>query len=119
MKISPQVKPGIYGAIGGAVVAMIIGFSWGGWVTGGTADKMADARTNAAVVQAATPYCVAQARAEPEQLTLLKATDTYKRSGFIQEKTDWVASLDQKYRYDVAVGCASKAVEAMQSAVKG
>ena len=119
MRIPAQVKPGLIGALGGAIAMAVIGFSWGGWVTGGTADKIADARSNVAVVQALTPYCLAQAKAEPEQLKLLKAADTYRRSGFVQEKTSWVAGMDQKYRYDVAVGCASKAVEAMEAAAKG
>lgn len=118
MKMPAQIKPGIYGAIGGAVAVMIVGFSWGGWVTAGTAEKQAVTRTNTDVVKALTPYCIANAKAEPEQLKLLKATDTYRRSGFIQEKTTWVAGMDQKYRYDVAVGCASKAVEAMEAAAK-
>ena len=34
-------KPGIYGAIVGAISFGVIGFTWGGWVTGGTAEKMA------------------------------------------------------------------------------
>ena len=42
----------------GAVASMVIGFSWGGWVTGGTADKIADERANAAVLAALTPICV-------------------------------------------------------------
>jgi len=42
----------------GAVASMVIGFSWGGWVTGGTADKIADERANTAVLAALTPICV-------------------------------------------------------------
>jgi len=42
----------------GAVTSMVIGFSWGGWVTGGTAVKLADERANTAVVAALTPICV-------------------------------------------------------------
>jgi hypothetical protein len=34
-------KPGLYGAACGAVALAVIGFSWGGWVTGGTARTMA------------------------------------------------------------------------------
>ena len=42
----------------GAVASMVIGFSWGGWVTSGTAIKLADERANTAVVAALTPICV-------------------------------------------------------------
>jgi hypothetical protein len=37
---------------------MVIGFSWGGWVTGGTANKLAVERADTAVVAALTPICV-------------------------------------------------------------
>ena len=36
----------------------IVGFTWGGWVTGGRADTDATQRANAAVVVALTPVCV-------------------------------------------------------------
>jgi hypothetical protein len=42
----------------GAIASMVIGFSWGGWVTGGTADKVATERANTAVLAALTPICV-------------------------------------------------------------
>ncbi len=42
----------------GAVAAMVIGFSWGGWMTGATAVKLADEQANSAVVAALTPFCV-------------------------------------------------------------
>ena len=35
-------KPGIYGALVGAVAVSILGFSWGGWTTAGGAKEMAD-----------------------------------------------------------------------------
>jgi len=37
--------------IASIVVTMIIGFTWGGWVTGGTAQKMADVTGQDAVVK--------------------------------------------------------------------
>ena len=41
MKIPNWLKPGIYGAVVGALVLTTVGFAWGGWVTGATAQKMA------------------------------------------------------------------------------
>lgn len=38
-------KPGLFGAGIGAVALAIVGFSWGGWVTGGTAEAMAADQT--------------------------------------------------------------------------
>ena len=59
MQIPAQVRPAVWGAIGGAVAAMIIGFAWGGWVTGGTSERSAGLAAQSAVVQAFVPLCVA------------------------------------------------------------
>ena len=37
-----KIKYGIGGLICGAIVAMIIGFAWGGWATASTTQKMSD-----------------------------------------------------------------------------
>jgi alpha/beta superfamily hydrolase len=42
----------------GAVTSMVIGFSWGGWVTGSTANRLAAEEADTAVVAALTPICV-------------------------------------------------------------
>src|SRR5881227_3655757 len=47
--------PLLQGIAIGAVASMVIGFSWGGWVTGGTANKLAAERADTAVVAALTP----------------------------------------------------------------
>jgi hypothetical protein len=35
-----KIKYGVWGLICGAVIAMIIGFAWGGWTTSGTTQTM-------------------------------------------------------------------------------
>ena len=30
--VKEKIKIGVWGAIGGAIVTMIVGFAWGGWV---------------------------------------------------------------------------------------
>jgi hypothetical protein len=62
MKLPEWFKPALYGAAAGAVAIAIAGFSWGGWVTGGTASKMAESAANAEVGGARGPVCIAQAR---------------------------------------------------------
>jgi hypothetical protein len=57
MQVPPQVKPACWGAVAGAIALAVIGFNWGGWVTGGTAEAMAKQRANAAVEIALTPIC--------------------------------------------------------------
>jgi len=91
MQIPSQVKPAAWGAIAGAVALAIIGFSWGGWVTGGTAEKMAKAGADTAVVAALAPICVEQFQLQPEasaKLLELKNIQTYGRGAYI-EKAGW------------------------------
>ena len=114
MTIPDWVKPAVWGAIGGAIAAMIIGFAWGGWVTGGTAGKMETASAEAAVVLAFTPLCVAKAELQPDQLPPLKATNTWGRDDFVI-KAGWVANVSEKYRTAVARECATAIVEAMDT----
>ena len=118
MQMPASVKPAIWGAIGGAAAAMIIGFSWGGWVTGGTAGEMAVTSAKDASVLALTPLCVAKAEQQPEQLVLLKKESSYNRSSFVT-KAGWVANVNEKYRSDVATACASALVEAMDAKPAG
>ena len=96
MQVPASVKPAIWGAIGGAIAAMIIGFGWGGWVTGGTAGKMVATSAQDASVLALTPLCVAKAEQQPEQLVLLKKESSWNRRDFVI-KAGWVANVNEKY----------------------
>ena len=115
MRTPEWVKPGAWGVAGGAVAAMVIGFSVGGWVTGGTAEEMAEARAETAVVQAFVPICVAQAKQQPEQLALLKAESSWQRDTFV-EKAGWANAAGDEYRSEVADKCAVKALEVVEAA---
>ncbi len=91
MKIPPETKPVILGAIGGALALSLVGFAWGGWVTSGTADKMAKAQSNIAVVKALAPICAENFQQQPDavaNLTALRATSSYQQAAFI-EKGGW------------------------------
>ena len=114
MKVPAQVKPAVWGAIGGAMGAMIIGFIWGGWVTGGTSAANAGVAANTAVVQAFVPLCVAKAEQQPDQFALLKKESSYSRYDFVV-KAGWVSNVAERYRREVATSCAAALVEAMDS----
>src|SRR5437763_11985237 len=102
MQIPAQVRPAVWGAIGGAVAAMIIGFAWGGWVTGGTSERSAGVAAQSAVVQAFVPLCVAKAEQEPDQITALKKESrSYSRRDLVV-KAGWVYYIAEKYRRDIA-----------------
>ena len=93
MNIPVETKPALWGFAGGAVAAAIIGFTWGGWVTGSTAEASAVQRSNAAVVVALAPLCVEkfQRGADvPGTLEALKKADSWSRGDYI-EKGGWAA----------------------------
>jgi len=91
MKNPEWLKPGAYGAAIGAVAVAIVGFSWGGWVTGGTANKMAEEMARNEVVAALVPICLEQSKLDPRvEVTLaeLKEASSYQRSDMLM-KTGW------------------------------
>jgi hypothetical protein len=79
-----KIKYGVWGLIIGAAMAMIIGFSWGGWITDTTAQEMPEE----AILANQSAICVAQFIADPnykEKLNELGELDSWKRSQFIEE----------------------------------
>jgi hypothetical protein len=56
----------LQGAAIGAVGTIFVGFSWGGWSLGSTAEKMAKERSEVAVVAALAPVCADKFRALPD-----------------------------------------------------
>ena len=72
----------LQGAAIGAIATIFVGFYWGGWSLGSTADKMAKERSDLAVVAALAPVCADKFRALPnaeaKKVALSKA-DSWKR----------------------------------------
>jgi hypothetical protein len=72
----------LQGAAVGAVATMFVGFYWGGWSLGSTADKMAKERSDLAVVAALAPVCAEKFRALPDaeaKKVALSKVDSWKR----------------------------------------
>ncbi len=68
-------KPGIWGAVIGAVGMMIVGFSWMGWTLNSTTQRVATERADLAVAAALTPFCVSSYMKQPDaakKLALLR-----------------------------------------------
>ena len=98
----------LQGAAGGAVVTMIVGFTWGGWTLQSKAQKLSDEKAETAVVAALTPICVdkfKQAADAKTTLAALKAEDTWKRDTFIS-KGGWATFPGNAPNRDVAEACA-------------
>jgi hypothetical protein len=92
-------------AVAAVVLTLIVGFNWGGWVTGGTAQAMA----NDAVVQRLAPICVAQFDQDPgnqQKLSELKAKRSYQRDDYVIEQGWATLPGDQKPDSKVADACA-------------
>ena len=88
MKVPVWVKPGVWGGVVGAIAMMIVGFWAMGWTTGGTADRMARDRADAAVVAALLPFCVANADRDPDLAKLAKVKaeqSSYSRSQLVSD----------------------------------
>jgi uncharacterized membrane protein YeaQ/YmgE (transglycosylase-associated protein family) len=72
--------------VASAVLTMIVGFSWGGWVTGGTARITAESMAHQAVVTRLAPICVVQAGRDPTKavkLVALKDESGWQRGKYV------------------------------------
>ncbi|AZN70780.1 hypothetical protein D5400_05380 [Georhizobium profundi] len=100
-------------AAGSAVATVVLGFTLGGWVTGGTANEMARDAANASRAELAASVCVDNfrgvdtARADFEELTGMRP---HQQRGFV-EKAAWaqIPGVDRLGR-DAASRCAEMIV---------
>jgi hypothetical protein len=99
-----------WSCVGCIVATMILGFSWGGWVTGGTAQEMAQDAAEQARAEVAAAVCVdefMQAADAGVQLTSLKEiSSSWGREDFVEEG-GWAMVADQEYD-DAADLCAER-----------
>ncbi len=117
MQIPEWVKPGLWGAVVGAVVLAIIAFNAGWVVTSGTAQEMAERQAENAVISSLTPICVAQFKNETEKQTLLaslKEEDSWKQGDFVQTHGWATMPGSSKPNDEVADACASELLEVAQ-----
>ena len=107
-----QLKTHSVAVILGAVAAMAIGFGWGGWVLGGTAQKMAEHKVNAEIVALYTPECVRHFEAQSDMpshwAALKKANGDYDQQGFIEKAGFATLPGAKTPNDDVADACATK-----------
>ena len=89
----------------GAVVAMTIGFIWGGWVTGGTARTMSAMAESSGRMSILVPMCVAQFTAVDGAVAKFKTAGPYSRDSVIGEFVKTVASTSMDYSF--AKACAA------------
>ena len=106
----------IQGIVIGAVASIVIGFGWGGWVTGATANKLAAEQASTAVVTVLTPICVEkfmQNGAAKENLAALRMISTNWEQGQYLEKGGFATRPGAvSSDYQLARACATKLIEA-------
>jgi hypothetical protein len=86
----------LQGAALGTAATLIIGFYWGGWVTDGTSEEMAQKGADTAVVAALVPICVDRfqhSNQAAENLLALKKISVWRQGTFISDG-GWAAVPD-------------------------
>ena len=109
MNMPINTKPWMQGAFVGAVAAMIVGFSWGGWVTGGTSDKHSASVAHDATVEALAPICVDRFRAQGDasaKLAELNKASTWDRGNLVEKSGFALMPGSKTTDTDVARACA-------------
>ena len=105
-------KKNVFGLmVAAAVATMIVGFNWGGWVTGGGVQQRVDTGVRDAVASRLVPMCVAQFNLDPQKapkLAELKAiTSTWSRPDYVK-KQGWATMPGEKEPdTNVAAACAN------------
>jgi len=75
-----------WACVASMILTIIVGFGWGGWVTGGTARQQAETMARDAVVQRLAPICVVQSERDParaQKLVALKGEGTWQRAEYV------------------------------------
>ncbi|HUU40623.1 MAG TPA: hypothetical protein VMW42_06775 [Desulfatiglandales bacterium] len=108
-KSQPSLKVLIWSCVACIVLTIIIGFTLGGWVTGGTAQNMAEESAEKAVVDRLAAICIVQFKQDPEKdkkLEELKKTDSWERRDYVK-KQGWATMPGEKEAdSEVAEECA-------------
>jgi len=71
------------------VVTITLGFTWGGWTTGGKARYAAEAMASDAVAKRLAPICVVQFKADPtraQKLKELNEVSTYEKGDYVKKQ---------------------------------
>ncbi len=97
----------LQGAAGGALIAIVVGFNWGGWTLGSTVDKKMVEAEQKAIVRVLAPICVDKFQqsvdAKPNLEALVKA-DSWRRNEMV-EKAGWTKFPGSEPDRRVAEAC--------------
>lgn len=119
MEAPAWLKPAISGGLVGAVATIIVGFSYGGWMLGSSAETMAEQRSATAVTQALVPVCIAQSNTDPQVagklVELMALTSPYQQREFVM-KSGWATMpASAEPNDDLAEACAEALTKPLQT----
>jgi hypothetical protein len=104
----------------GAVASTVIGFSWGGWMTSGTANGLAAEKADTAVLAALTPICVEKFLQNSDakaNLAVLEKISLNWEQGDYLEKGGWATPPGATSPdYHLARACAEKLMQVNSAA---
>lgn len=114
----------LQGAVAGAVATIAIGFIWGGWMLGSTAENMAKTRATKTLVEAYAPVCVErfqqQAGVEAKWAEFAKV-NSWSRDSYIRDSGFATTAVSKFPSSPVAEECAralTKILETKKAAAK-
>jgi len=99
-----------WSCVASMVLTMIVGFSWGGWMTGGTARQTAETRASDAIVQRLAPICVVQSARDlgkGPKLVALKDESSWQRGEYVGKQGWATMPGEQEPDRRVAEACAT------------
>jgi hypothetical protein len=99
----------VQGAAAGAVATIVLGFYWGGWTLGSTAEKQVKDAEQASIVRVLAPICADKFRRSADvsaNLEALKKADSWNRYEII-EKAGWTTFPGSEPDRNVAEACAN------------
>ena len=97
----------LQGAAAGAVATLVVGFYWGGWMLGSTAQTQLKNAEQASVVRVLAPICADRFQRSADagaNLKALNAADSWKRDEMI-EKAGWTTFPGSEPDRRVAEAC--------------
>jgi hypothetical protein len=108
---SEKIKLGLWSGVGGAIVAVYVGFNFGGWMTNGTAEAMAKETAATAVAERLGTICLAQLNrdaAKNQKLAQVKDKDSWEMGRFIETQSWAIMPGAEKPDQGVAEACAKQ-----------
>jgi len=106
-----KIKLGSWSAVGGAIVAVYVGFNFGGWMTSGAAEAMGKENAANAVAERLGTICVAQLNRDAnkgQKLNEMKEKDSWDKGRYIEKQSWAIMPGEDKPESRVADACAKQ-----------